>query len=273
MSGIMQLLAGSAAGPGPPYNVDLLLIGGGGAGASNTHAGGGGGGGEAVYQTGIQVQNLTQYTITVGGGAASPGFNAFGANGANGGDSSALSYATTNDNGADYLTPFGALSSKTINGSTTNYTAGGISGAANGAGGGAGSGGNGLQAQAGNTGAAGGPGYANSITGSSVSYSGGGGGGSHDSTNAAGGAGGGGAGSSISGGVGAGTTNTGGGGGGSHSGYFSGSNVAPAAGGSGKVILRIPTANYSSTTTGSPSVSTDGSYTVLQYTSSGSYTA
>ena len=44
-------------------------------------------------------------------------------------------------------------------------------------------------------------------------------------------------------------------------------------GGSGVVILRMPTANYSGTTTGSPTVTTDGSYTVLKYTSSGTYTA
>jgi hypothetical protein len=37
--------------------------------------------------------------------------------------------------------------------------------------------------------------------------------------------------------------------------------------------LSIPTINYSGTTTGSPTVTTNGSYTVLTYTSSGSYTA
>lgn len=44
-------------------------------------------------------------------------------------------------------------------------------------------------------------------------------------------------------------------------------------GGSGVVILRMPTANYSGTTTGSPTVTTDGSDTILIYTSSGTYTA
>jgi hypothetical protein len=37
--------------------------------------------------------------------------------------------------------------------------------------------------------------------------------------------------------------------------------------------LSIPTINYSGTTTGSPTVTTSGSYTILTYTSSGSYTA
>jgi hypothetical protein len=43
-------------------------------------------------------------------------------------------------------------------------------------------------------------------------------------------------------------------------------------GGSGVVILRIPAANYSGTTTGSPTVTDDGSFKVLVYNSSGSYT-
>jgi len=45
------------------------------------------------------------------------------------------------------------------------------------------------------------------------------------------------------------------------------------AGGSGVVILRIPTAKYSGTTTGSPTVTTDGTDTILTYTGSGTYTA
>jgi len=44
-------------------------------------------------------------------------------------------------------------------------------------------------------------------------------------------------------------------------------------GGSGVVILRLLTSQYSGTTTGSPTVTTDGSHTVLTYTSSGTYTA
>jgi len=44
-------------------------------------------------------------------------------------------------------------------------------------------------------------------------------------------------------------------------------------GDSGRVIIRVATADYSSTTTGSPAVSTDGDFTVIQWTGSGSYTA
>jgi hypothetical protein len=63
----------------------------------------------------------------------------------------------------------------------------------------------------------------------------------------------------------AGTANTGSGGGGDTG------NGQP--GGSGVVILRILTTLYTGTYSGSPTITTDGSYTVLKYTVSGSYTA
>jgi len=71
-----------------------------------------------------------------------------------------------------------------------------------------------------------------------------------------------------------GTSNTGGGGGGGGSTSQSESQLRAAGnGGSGVVILRMPTANYSGTTTGSPTVTTDGTDTILTYTGSGTYTA
>jgi hypothetical protein len=39
------------------------------------------------------------------------------------------------------------------------------------------------------------------------------------------------------------------------------------------VILSVPTTSYSGTTTGSPTVTTNGSYTILTFTASGSYTS
>ena len=66
-----------------------------------------------------------------------------------------------------------------------------------------------------------------------------------------------------------GTANTGGGGGGGGSaGGYVGS-----AGGSGVVIISVPTDRYTGITTGSPTVTTSGANTIMQFNSSGSYTA
>ena len=108
-------------------------------------------------------------------------------------------------------------------------------------------------------GGAGGVGVASTITGSSVFYAGGGGGGG--SSGGAGGNGGGGAGTDT-GNATAGTANTGGGGGGGGNGQ---------AGGTGVVIFSIPTAYYSGTVTGSPTVTTSGSNTIVKFTASGTY--
>ena len=62
-------------------------------------------------------------------------------------------------------------------------------------------------------------------------------------------------------------TNRGGGGGGGTSG------VSGRPGGSGIVIVKLPTAYFSGTTTGSPTQSTQGDFTVLKYTGSGSIKA
>lgn len=64
----------------------------------------------------------------------------------------------------------------------------------------------------------------------------------------------------------AGTVNSGGGGGGGY-------NDTGKAGGSGIVVLRMPTSEYTGVTTGSPAVTTAGNDTVLTFTSSGSYKA
>ena len=62
-------------------------------------------------------------------------------------------------------------------------------------------------------------------------------------------------------------TGSGGGGGGGTPGYAGGN------GGTGVVILSVPTSDYSGTTTGSPTVSTSGSDTILTFNASGSYTS
>ena len=138
------------------------------------------------------------------------------------------------------------------NGSDPNLQAGGGGGAAA-------VGGNGSASNGG----AGGNGLSSSITGSSVARAGGGGGGSFNQTKGAAGTGGTASGDD-------GTANTGAGGGGSGS---AGSAGTGGAGGSGVVILRMATANYSGTTSGSPTVTTDGSDTIIQFNGDGSYTA
>jgi hypothetical protein len=50
--------------------------------------------------------------------------------------------------------------------------------------------------------------------------------------------------------------------------------ISGGAGGSGVVILSIPTSSYTGTyTPGAATVSTNGAYTVLKFTASGTYTA
>jgi hypothetical protein len=39
------------------------------------------------------------------------------------------------------------------------------------------------------------------------------------------------------------------------------------------VVMKLPTASYTGTVTGSPTVTTDGSSTIVKWTASGSYTA
>ena len=71
---------------------------------------------------------------------------------------------------------------------------------------------------------------------------------------------------------GAGGVNTGSGGGGGGYGGYPPSGGTGGNGGSGVVILRIPKEEYTGTVSGSPTVTAVGSYNVLTFTGSGSYT-
>ena len=257
------------------YNVEYLTVGGGGGG------GGYGGGGAGGYRTatGFSLTIGTSYTVTVGaGGAGSSSGNTKGSNGSNSvfstitsdGGGAGGSYSTTNQDGSNGGSGGGAGRSNV--GFATGTAGTGVSGQGNGggvsntwttfsdssSGGGGGSGGvGGTPAASSGTGGDGGAGTASSITGTSVTRAGGG---SGDGGTAAG---------NTTGGGGkraAGSANTGGGGGGR-------TNNSGFAGGSGVVILRMATANYSGTTTGSPTVTTSGSDTILTFNASGSYTA
>jgi hypothetical protein len=276
-----------------PYNVEALVIAGGGSG------GGYGGGGAGGYKTstGLSLTVGNVVTVTVGGGGA--GNTQTGNNGNNSSLSgTGISTITSTGGGGGGGLASGSPFRPGQNGGSgggggtfnANNTAGGTGTSGEGNDGGAGQvnanypggGGGGADAVGGAgvlvgstaTGGAGGAGKASSITGSSVTRAGGGGGGAWNnqssSTGGAGGSGGGGSGGDDLGGGTAGSANEGGGGGGQGDGGFT---VGGGAGGSGVVILRMATANYSGTTTGSPSVTTSGSDTILTFNASGSYTA
>jgi hypothetical protein len=280
------------------YSVDFLVVAGGGGGAFN-YAGGGGAGG---YRTSTQTVTAgTVITVTVGdgggvsnSGAGNSGSNssisgsglttitsAGGGGGGSQGSGTGLSGGSGGGAGGDGSgpSPVSGGSGNTPSTSPSQGNNGGSSfpqdqyGPAGGGGGASAAGGNASSKTAGN----GGAGTSSSITGSSVTRAGGGGGGvvsQSDSVAGSGGSGGGGAGggggspgsTAVSG-----TANTGGGGGGG--GNHSGSAQPGAAGGKGVVILSLPIANYSNTTTGSPTVTESGSNKILVFNGSGSYTA
>ena len=250
--------------------VQYLVIAGGGSGGGGPAGGGGGAGG---YLTGTTNANVgSTITVTVGAGGA--GGTGAGNNGVN----SSITGATAAIGGGagGRNTSAGAVGGSG-GGAGSNYPNANLSGGAGTSGqGNAGGtysqgssyyqsgGGGGAGAAGGNANATdmgvGGNGATSSITGTSVTRAGGGGGGNIYGAGGAGGTGGGAAGNGN-----AGTANTGGGGGGGGS--------SSGAGGSGVVILSIPTADYTGITTGSPTVTTSGSNTILTFTSSGSYTA
>ena len=260
----------------PAYNIDFLVIGGGGYGQVSAPGGGGAGGYRNSFGSETSGRNSSSessltlsdatYTITVGAGGTSGngvdssisgsgittitslggGLGANGSTGSGGNGGSGGGAAENNSNGGS------GTAGQGFDGGGNNGGGGGASANGN----------NGYGAGQGlPNGGKGGAGLASSITGSSVTRASGGGayyqvspGSAARSANVTGGGGGA---SAING-----VANTGGGGA-----------ADGGQGGSGVVILRMATANYSGTTTGSPTVSTSGSDTILTFTGSGSYTA
>jgi hypothetical protein len=271
------------------YSADFLVVAGGAGGGEGFYGGGGGAGG---FRTSTQtITEGTVITVTVGDGGA--GATSPTSAGSSGSDSS------ISGSGLTTITSAGGGGGGSRNGNTSGGGGAGVNGGSGGgaavqsssggtgntpstspsqgnnggtnaalqwgaSGGGAGA--SGASGTASPHGANGGNGSASSITGSSVTYAGGGAGAS-TGTARTGGTGGGG---DADGGTGGnGTANTGGGGGGGGLDGFDGG-----AGGKGVVILSMPDASYSGTTTGSPTVATGVSgKTVLTFTGSGSYTS
>ena len=274
-----------------PIVTDFLILAGGGSGAEDLSGAGGAGGlrssmsstgGGGSNETSLSLYSGTTYTVTVGAGypagngdpgSGSPssiaGSDITTITSVGGGEAGGPpSYGSTSNNGQPGGCGGGGRTTSGSGGAGTSNQ--GYAGSAGGSSGGGGGGGAGAIGQAGSSnGGNGGAGKANSITGSSVTYGGGGGGGSN-STAGSGGAGGGGAGSNTDYTKGTdGSANLGGGGGGGGN----SDNTDIASGGSGIGILRLLTSKYTGTTTGSPTVTTDGSYKVIKFTGTGTYTA
>jgi hypothetical protein len=282
-----------------------LVVAGGGGGGKNKSGGGGAGGlrtsygltsgGGASAESNITLAAGT-YTITIGSGGAGSSTNEV--KGSNGVDSSISATSLTTitsiggGGGGTYLNAQpgenGGSGGGAAGGDGTGSGGAAIGGTATAnqgfdggdgyivGGGGSGAGGGGAS-QAGQDGypdgtlgkgGDGGDGLSVAITGRLTAYAGGGGGACHNSLSfsAPGGTGGGGAGGGSTQGADA-TVNTGSGGGG---GWTSGG-LGGGDGASGLVILRMNTSDYSGTTTGSPTVTTEGSETILTYTGSGTY--
>ena len=279
------------------YDIEYLIVagGGGGAGASG---GGGGGGGAGGYRTGSFTGIAAGdgvLTVSAGGGGARAATADTNDQGSDGADSSVTGSFITDitstgggggggggapfdskKNGRDGGSGGGGGHNNSTGGSASpvtspvqGYAGGDESNGYNGGGGGGGASEVGETAPATTSGGDGGDGLQNDITGTNLYYAGGGGG-SSNSGAGVGGQGGGGN-SGTSGDASQGTDGLGGGGGGAYDARWS------ARGGGGVVILRMPTADYSGTTSGSPTVTTDGTDTILKWegdsgTGGGSYT-
>ena len=268
------------------YEIEYLIIAGGGAGGTGN--GGSGGGGAGGYLSGQFVTGIgSLYTFVVGAGGAG-GLTVRDTVGDSGDNSTAFGITAIGGGGGGAWNGKPGLSGGS-GGGAGQWGSGSVVGGAGtpgqgnkggdsatnsnpysgGGGGGAGEAGEGQTGAVSN----GGDGLASSITGSSIYRAGGGGAGTETSNHlntGLGGLGGGGNGGTNTRLATSGSTNTGSGGGG---GGWPESQYPNGSGGSGVVILRMPTASYSGTITGSPTVTTDGSDTILTYTGSGTYTS
>ena len=251
------------------WNIEYLVVGGGGGGGGDH--GGGGGGGRVLFGTTFGGTGAL-FTATIGAGGTaggprngvyagkggtttliSPNVNISCEGGGGGGQFNNIpGYAGASGGGG------ASFGSGAGGGSATTRTVTGYNGSGgnnSGAGGGGGFSSDGEQSE-------GGYGFTSNITGTSLGYGGGGGG-----ADRADGIGRDGGGNGNQAGNTAGRANSGGGGGGNTS--VQTGNI----GGSGVVILKLLTQHYTGTVTGSPSVTTHGPYTVIQFNSSGSYKA
>lgn len=278
-----------------PISADYLAVGGGGGGGGGVGGGGGGGG---VLSGSFNVTSGVPVPITVGDG---------GTGGAGGGDGSSQPGNTGSDssvNGNVAKGGGGGGGGDSSRGGKNGGSGGGGGGANTGigggpaglgtagqgyaggasgqdeGGGGGGAGGPGAQGLVNdNPGNDGGPGIANSITGSQVYYGGGGGGGNGKGSSGGIGGGGAGGGYPASAGLGpyAGTPGTDGlGGGGGAAGQKNGSPYSRGfggRGGRGTAIVSVPLSAPLATTTGNPTITTTATRRIYTWNTVGSWTA
>ena len=277
----------------PDVSAELLLIAGGGGGGSGPGEGGGAGAGGLLYYgsetpktpngPALSLVRGSTYNVVIGGGGTgATGYTSV--TNSNGTNSSFTGVTTAVGGGRGGLYPDAGVGNGGSGGSGgggggnalsggSNTGGSGTNGQGNAGGNGVARGnyGNGLYgAGGGGAGAVGttptsspgngGIGLQYAIQGTTYYYAGGGAGNTNGTDDGVGGTGGGGNVDTS------GNPNSGGGGG-------AGSSSNGGNGGSGVAILKIPTVDYTGTTSGSPTVTTSGSYTIIKFTSSGSYTA
>tara|TARA_Y100001938_G_C8092256_1_gene435767 strand:+ start:1 stop:1260 length:1260 start_codon:yes stop_codon:yes gene_type:complete len=260
------------------YDINFLVVAGGGASGRGNVGGGGAGGYRTATETGVSAGVTITVTVGAGGSYGNPSgtpgnassFSGSGlttiesAGGGKSGYGGTVGGNGGSGGGAGYDGSAGSGNTPSVSPSQGNNGGAGQTPSPYRGGGG---GGHSQAGISGSSGGHGGNGTQNSITGSAVYYAGGGGASvEHSATKSDGGNGGGGHGSNASSDTAtAGTANTGGGGGGGYLPYL-GKN-----GGSGVVILSVPSSHYSGTTTGSPTVTTSGSNKIIKFTGSGTY--
>jgi hypothetical protein len=279
-------------------NARVLVVGGGGGGGSDM--GGGGGGGGVIYNASYPLSPGT-YTATVGAGGSGAPAGIGQVRGSNGANSSfgTIRALGGGGGGSEYSTntspPGAGASSGGSAGCTQNLYAGYVIGQGNGSAGTVGcyypTGGGGAGGAGGVNPGNGGVGVSNSILGTAYFFGGGGGGSGYTGTGGNGGNGGG-AGGPIGvttggSGLNAGANGNGGGtgvqanipgsnggantGGGGSGGSHYNSNNYGGTGGSGIVIIAVPTGTMTITAP-SAIVTTSGGYTIYRFNSSGTFT-
>ena len=267
-------------------SITYLIVGGGGGGGGGEYnasggGGGGGGGGGLLYSTSnFDIGTVLPIVIGAGGNSdtkgadSSLGIISVSGGGYGGGDNA---HVTTNSGGSGGNGGGGSGDGPDRSGGISLYSIGYSGGSGNisgkSGGGGGGSSQKGFDATA-SGGGNGGNGASYPITASNNTYAGGGGGGrgGNLTVGGTGGTGGGGNGGNSTTAATAGSANTGGGGGGGRS--LSGGSVSQpgASGGSGIVILSVPTRLFSNKVSGNPTITVIGDNTIITYNNSGSYT-